>query len=480
MKKILIALLLPALIIISQCKNDKSAATLEKIKKTENSLMGWVQTQDTVKWTLQDRMKFYNISGISIAVIDNYKIDWAKGYGWADIEEKKPVTEKTLFQAASISKSLNAVGVLKLVQDKAIDLNTDINRYLTSWQFPYDSITGDNKITLSNLLSHTAGLNVQGFPGYEMSETLPQLTEILNGIKPSNTPAIKSQFTPGVRFQYSGGGVTISQQIVTDVTKQPYDIWMWENVLQPLGMKNSSFSQPPAADKKDLLASGYHIDGKMVTGKYHIYPEEAAAGLWTNPSDLCRYIIETQLSLEGKSQRVLSSDLTKLRLTPYIDGSSALGVFIDNRGGSKYFQHTGGNDGFTCLYYGSQNGGKGVVIMSNSDNGSILEEIANSVASVYKWNDFYKPVMKNVVAVSDSITTSYLGDYSLNGEKISFTKENGKLILNFRGMKWPAYFTSDTDFFVFEYKADLKFVYDQKGKVNGITLFGSVMAPKIS
>jgi CubicO group peptidase (beta-lactamase class C family) len=480
MKKCITLLCLVSLIILNQCKNDNSTQTREKIKNVENSLMGWVQTQDTVKWSLEERMKFYNIPGLSIAVIDNYKIDWAKGYGWADSEDQKPVTEKTLFQAASISKSLNAIGMLKLVQDQMVDLDADINKYLTSWHFPYDSITGENKITVTNLLSHTAGLNVHGFPGYEASEKLPLLKDILDGAKPSNTPAIRSQFEPGVRFQYSGGGVTISQQIVTDVTKQSYDSWMWENVLKPLGMSSSSFSQPPSDTKKDLLASGYHADGKKVKGKFHIYPEEAAAGLWTNPSDLCKYIIETQLSYQGKSEKVLSTELTKLRLTPFIDASSALGVFIDKRGDTRYFQHTGGNDGFTCQYYGSLDEGKGVVIMTNSDNGSILEEIVNSVAYAYKWKNFYNPVMKNVVEISDSVLSTYTGQYSLNGEVISCTKENEKLILNFRGMKWPVFFTSPNDFFVFEYKADMKFVNDSNGMVNGITLFGNILAPKIN
>lgn len=477
--KILVPLCLVSLIFMNLCREDKSAETHDKILKVENSLMGWVQTHDTLKWSLEERMKLYNIPGVSIAVVDNYKIDWAKGYGWADSEEHIPVTEKTLFQAASISKSLNAIGVLKLVQEKMIDLNSDINKYLTSWQFPYDSVTGENKITITNLLSHTAGLNVHGFPGYGTTEKVPALKEVLNGTQPSNTPPIRSQFSPGTRFQYSGGGVTISQQIVTDVTNEPYDSWMWHNVLKPLGMNSSSFSQPPSEEKKKLLASGYHVDGKKVDGKFHIYPEEAAAGLWTNPSDLCRYIIETQLSYEGKSEKVLSPELTNLRLTPYIDASSALGVFIDKRGDTRYFHHTGGNDGFTCQYYGSFKEGKGVVIMTNSDNGAILEEIANSVASVYKWKDFYKPVMKDVIEIPDSILLTYTGNYSLNGETISFTKEESKLVLNFRGMRWPVFFTTDSDFFVFEYKADMKFVRDNEKQVNGITLFGNVIAPKI-
>ena len=224
--------------------------------------MSLVQTKDSVKWSLKERMSYYNLHGISIAVIHNYKIEWAKGYGWADTSEHRPVTPLTLFQAASISKSLNAVGVLKLVQDKKLDLNTDINQYLTSWEFPYDSVSKNKKITMRNLLSHTAGLTVTGFPGYSVGDTIPSITQILDGKKPSNTPAVRSQSKPGIKFRYSGGGVTISQLIIMDLTHQPYDEFMWETVLKPLEMTNSFFTQPPPADKKQFLATGYYNNGK--------------------------------------------------------------------------------------------------------------------------------------------------------------------------------------------------------------------------
>jgi CubicO group peptidase (beta-lactamase class C family) len=255
-------------------------------------------------------------------------LEWAKGYGWADSAEKRPVTTETLFQAGSISKSLNSLGVLKLVQDRKLDLYTDINFYLKSWKFPYDSISKGKKITLINLLTHTAGLNVHGFPGYTVGDPIPTLPQVLDGLPPANTPAVRSVFEPGLRFQYSGGGTTISQMIVQDVTGQPYDEFMWKNVLQPLGMMNSSYSQPPSSSKQKQLASAYYADGKPVKGKYHIYPEQAAAGLWTNPTDLSKYIIETQLSMEERSSKVLKMEWARLRVTPYIDSTAALGVFI--------------------------------------------------------------------------------------------------------------------------------------------------------
>src|SRR6218665_821273 len=234
------------------------------------------------------------------------------------------------------------VGVLKLVQDKKLVLNTDINNYLTTWKFPYNKVAKGKKINVANLLSHSAGLTVHGFLGYERGDKLPTITEILDGKKPANSEAVRSVFEPGLKAEYSGGGTTISQLIVMNITKVPYAQYMWNNVLKPMGMLNSTYVQPPLNKKPNQLATGYQENKDEIKGKYHIYPEQAAAGLWTNPTDLAHYIIETQLSLAGKSNKVLSQEMTKLRLTPYIE-NVGLGVFIGEKGSTKTFSHSGGN-----------------------------------------------------------------------------------------------------------------------------------------
>jgi CubicO group peptidase (beta-lactamase class C family) len=446
----------------------------EKISQVENNLAGWVQTGTDDTWNLAERMKKYNINGVSIAVIHNYQIEWARGYGFADVSEKRPVTGQTLFQAASISKSLNGVGVLKLVQEKKLDLDSDINKYLVSWKFPYDEKSNNKQITISNLLSHTAGLTIHGFPGYAKGDTLPTLPQILDGQKPANTEAVRSSVEPGKSVIYSGGGVTISQLIVMDVTQQPYADFMQKNVLDPLGMTSSSYTQPPQVAKQKLLATGYKYDGKEVAGKFHIYPEQAAAGLWTNPVDLCRYIIETQLSYKGESAKVLTSEMTRLRLTPVLE-DAALGVFVNSRvtGSSKYFNHNGGNEGFSCTSVGCLDKGEGVVVMTNSDNGSILDEIVNSVAIVYKWKDYYLPEVKKVVDIDTSFLDKYAGKYDLDGTTVTFKKSDNGLILNAVGdLFWKVYFTSDSEFFIREFRGYLKFQTNSDKKVTGFILNG--------
>ncbi|MFT3703109.1 MAG: serine hydrolase [Agriterribacter sp.] len=442
-----------------------------KIKQFENNLGLWVQIGNQ-HFTLADRMRSNHVNGVSIALIKDYKIEWAKTYGWADSAEQRPVTTNTLFQAGSISKSLNGVGVLKLVQEGKLSLDSDINTYLTSWKFPYDSLSKGKKITIANLLSHTAGLTVHGFGGYEKGDTIPTLIQILNGEKPANSKAIRSMYEPSLRSQYSGGGTTISQLILQDVTRQPYDTYMWNNVLNPMGMSHSFYTQPPPADKENTLATGYYNDGAAVKGKYHIYPEQAAAGLWTNPTDLAKYIIETQLSLQGKSNTILSPENTMLRLTPYIDNSAALGVFIIKKGNEKYFNHDGSDEGFVASYYGSMENGNGVVVMANTDNGSLLSEIVNSLAAVYNWKDFYTPKIKKVVTVNNEILKSYTGNYKLYRNTFAVTLEKEGLMLRLNSTtKYKMYFTSDTDFFMLEMAgSEIKFTKDKNNKVNGFDI----------
>ncbi len=443
-----------------------------KIKKVENNLSGWLQIGEVpTKWTLAERMKFYHANGVSVAVIRDYKIEWAKGYGWADSAEQRPVTTTTLFQAGSNSKSLNAVGVLKLAQEGKLDIYSDINNYLRSWKFPYDSLSKGKKITLANLLSHTAGLTVHGFPGYEKGDTIPTLIQILNGEKPANTAAIRSMYEPSLKHEYSGGGTTISQLIIEDVTGQPYDKYMWENVLKPMGMGNSSYTQPPPADKQSLLATGYYNDGKAVKGKYHIYPEQAAAGLWTNPTDLAKYVIETQLALKGESQKVLSKKMTELRLTPYIDSAAAFGVFILNKNGVKYFTHGGVDEGFVSQYVGSFDGGDGVVVMTNTYNTALFNEIINSVATIYNWKNFYSPVIKREIVVPDSLVQAYIGKYRIGNNTLSVIKKSDGIYLDVGdNIQWKIHFSDNTHFFVSEQNIDLNFVSNSTKKIIGFTI----------
>lgn len=415
MKKLkLIILLFFSLNTFAQNVNDK-------IKLFETNLNHWDKSK-AKKATLKDRMNIYEVNAVSFAVIKDFKVEWVKAYGFADVSEKKLATTQTLFQAGSISKTINSLGILKLVQEGKLSLDDDINNYLKTWKFPYDDVSKGKKITIANLLSHTAGLSGHGFGGYEKGADLPTTIQTLDGLKPSNSGAIRSIFEPGLRFQYSGGGTTITQLILENTTGEKYEDYLLKNVLNPLQMSNSSFSQPPAKGKENLLATGYNYD-KEVKGKYNIYPEKAAAGLWTNPTDLAKYIIETQLSLLGKSNKILSKELSEKRINNY------LGTFLDDYNGVKYFRHSGGTNGFICNYVASLEDGNGIVVMTNGMNSQLIDEIINSIASLNNWKNYQLNPQKESIALA--IKKASKSDIDKGVERYKKLKKNKPNDYNF-------------------------------------------------
>lgn len=265
--------------------------------------------------TLADRMKQLNVPGVSIAVIHNGKIEWARGFGVRN-RDGAPVNAETMFQAGSISKPVAAMAALRLVQEGKMTLDADINAYLTSWKFPSDPVSGGKLINLRELLTHTAGTTVHGFPGYASTDLVPTLVQVLNGEKPANTPSIRSEQPPMKEFKYSGGGYTIMQQAVIDVAHEPFPKLLHDAVLAPISMSRSTYEQPLPADLRDNAATPYRGNGKPVEGGAHTYPEMAAAGLWTTPADIAKYAIEVEQSLEGKANHVLNADMTRRMLTP--------------------------------------------------------------------------------------------------------------------------------------------------------------------
>lgn len=442
----------------------------EKIYQFEHSLSnGLIQIDSLQKWTIEQRMKFYKINGLSIAFVHDYKIEWAKGYGWADVSEKRTVTAETFFQAASIGKSLNSIGVLKLAQEKKLDLYADINNYLTSWKFPYDSVSKGKKITTVDLLSHTAGLSVHGFIGYKPGEALPNIIEVLDGKRPANSPAVRSLFQPGLKFQYSGGGIVISQLIVENITGESYENYMKKNVLDPIGMSNTYYTFPiPKEGQKSNLATAYYNNGKEVNGKFHIYPVQAVGSSWTTPTDIAKYIIETQLSLLGKSNKVLTQEMTQLYLTPYIDRNSAPGTFVYKRkGGEKYFTHNGRNEGFVSVYFGSIENGNGIVMMANSESNEIFSEIANAIALTYDVNLFDKPIVKKTMSIEKNLLDSYVGKYEKSGAKFvaEIRRSGDHLKIQGNGnVAFDVYPQGNNMFFATVDDIVVEFIADEKGK----------------
>ncbi len=387
-----------------------------RIAQIENGLRPPVLIEGDKTWTLAERMKHYGVEGVSIAVIRDNKIEWAKGYGFADVEAKQPVTTSTLFQAGSVSKPVAAMGALVLVQDGKLSLDGDINKYLKGWKVPANTFTAKAPVTLEGLLSHTAGLTVHGFPGYAAGETVPTVAQILDGAAPANTPAVRVDFSPGSRWRYSGGGYTIAQLAMTDVTGQTFPALMQKLVLGPLAMKESTYEQPLPPALATAAAAGYRADGKPVEGKRHVYPEMAAAGLWSTPSDLARFAIGIQKMLaDGKGP--LTKTSVENMLTPR-QNDYALGLGIETKGRSTYFSHGGSDEGFQCQLIASANRGYGAIVMTNSDAGhQLMPEILRAIASAYYWEGYQiDPVTPQKLTAEE--LGVYAGRYRLDGDTI--------------------------------------------------------------
>ena len=394
-----------------------SAATPDtRIAQIENGLRPPVLVEGDKTWSIAERLKHYGVEGVSVAVIRDNKIEWAKGYGIADAETRQPVTASTLFQAASISKPVSAMGALVLVEDGKLSLDGDINKFLKGWKVPSNDYTAKAPVTLEGLLSHTAGLTVHGFPGYGAGATVPAVNQILDGASPANTGAVRVTLAPGSQFRYSGGGYTIAQLAMTDVTGQAFPALMQRLVLGPLAMKESTFDQPLPAARLAEAAAGYRIDGKPVDGKRHTYPEMAAAGLWTTPSDLARFAIGLQKMLHG-GKGPLSQKMAENMITPRKEGY-ALGLGIEEEGRARYFQHGGANEGFRTLMVASENRGYGVVVMTNSDNGTpLIEEIVRAVAAAYYWEGYQIDPVVPAQMTAEQLAV-YAGRYRLDADTI--------------------------------------------------------------
>jgi CubicO group peptidase (beta-lactamase class C family) len=385
----------------------------ERIKKVETHLVTPAIIEGDSTWTIEERMLHYGVPGVSIAVIKDLKIDFLKSYGVMDRETKEPVINTSLFQAGSISKPVASYGSLRLVEEKKIDLDENINEYLTSWKLPDSQFTTEKKVSLKHLLSHTGGLTVHGFWGYSPDLPVPTLIEVLNGTPPANSDPILVDKTPEESYRYSGGGYTIMQQMLIDIEGKSFPEILKELVLDPLGMMNSTYDQPLEGALLERAATGYLPDGTMTKGKRHTYPEMAAAGLWTTAEDLAKFAINIQKTLKGESTLALSKEMTQTMLHPYDkEGFPGLGIFIRKYKEESYFGHGGWDEGFSSEMIAHEDKGHGVVVLTNSNHPDFISELIRSVALTYNWEEFVPKFRK--MEVSNHEFENISGRYLVN------------------------------------------------------------------
>lgn len=411
---------------------------------------------------LLERMGHYAIPGVAIALIADSGIAAEAGHGVKEASGDDPVTPATRFQACSISKPAAVLGMLRLVEQGVLDLDADVNEMLTSWRVPPNG-SWQPRVTLRQIASHSAGLTVGGFPGYARGASLSTLREILTGSAPANNAGIRVDTLPGIEFRYAGGGTTVLQQVLEDVTGRPFAELMRELVLEPLGMSRSGYTQPLPNELRTEAATAHGSDGRHVDGGWHVYPELAAAGLWTTAGDLARFAIGVQHAAAGDTDAILGPTLTTAMLTSHAGPATRLGG-LDSVGlglflGGPWFGHSGSNMGFRCHLAAHRDAGCGLAMMTNGERGhELVAEVLDEVARDLGWPDWTAalPVADDGPAKTPD---AVVGAYELRpGVVIEVARDREELVLTLPGQP-PIRFLrmSETDYGSFSVETSLAF-----------------------
>lgn len=387
-------------------------------------------------YTVEERMPFYHVQGLSMVAYENGKVVWSKSFGYAKADKNEPVLANTRFQVASISKAVTALGVLKLAETYHLNLDVDVNQYLKSWKVANNQSTTAAKVSIRGLLNHTAGINIDGFTGYFQTEKTPSLLlDVLNG--KGATPKIEVVEKPNSKFSYSGGGYVILAKLIEDVSGKSFEDYMQETIFQPLKMVNSSFNQYPTKS----FSYGYDQDGTVVKGGWKIMPELAPNGLWTTAGDLALFCIAIQNGLNGSKKQILSSAWINqmLHKSAYMD--YGLGLALKHDSLNHYFFHAGQNPGgYTGVIIGNLKKQSGLVVLTNSEDNHLLREIINGYTKVnnmgYARGLSGPQEIIKTIALTKTQLAEFTGTYRNDSQKelevtITTTKEN-TLAMNYQ------------------------------------------------
>ena len=472
---------------LAQSQALKERSSEERISRVINGLRPSiaVKGQPTARWTLAAQMNELHVPGVSVAVMDHNQIAWARGFGVTDAQSRGPVTPSTLFEAQSISKAVTATAALALVRAGRVSLDAAANKYLTSWQIPMNEYQTHQQVTIRQILSHSAGFTVRGFEGYRAGDQLPTLVEVLDGQKPANSAPVRVDFVPGSQERYSGGGMEVLQQLLMDVSKEPFPELMQRLVLKPAGMRLSTYQQPLPQARWSNAASGHDGDGNVIKGRWPIHPEMSAAGLWTTPTDLARWALNVTKAWQGRTDEILSNQLAVEMLTvqkaPY-----GLGVELQGSGRTLQFSHAGSNTGFRAWVVMFPATGQGAVVMTNGDRGdTIFGNLVTSLASEYQW-PIGQQEERQAITLSPTEVEAITGVYSLppapSGEPVSYevTHSGTSLYGEIKGLgprPKTELFAANPSALFGTSGLELSFTLDTEGRATTL-LFGGMRAPR--
>lgn len=469
---------LSLLLLCSVVLFGQAATVKNRIKNVENGLIPYVPVQGFPAWNIYERMKHYKVPGVSIAVVNNFKVEWAKGYGLADTLKKTPVTPQTMFSAGSISKLVMAAAAFQLIQEQKISLDEPINAYLKSWKIPENDYTRQTPITLRMLLSHTAGTSQTSYFGFTPDKkNLPTILDILSGQPNAESRGVVVNSEPKKEFRYSGGGSMIAQMALMDVSGEGFEDLCDRVLFQPLGMPQSTFAQPLPSKFQAQAAWGYSY-APWYEGMPYVYPQQAAAGLYATPSDLASFLIEIQQALRGKG-KVLSQASAQTMLTPVAKVSEGgfreemgVGPFllqrIDNQDPQgRYFEFTGVNAGFVAYLIGNITEGYGAVIMLNTgdDFNGLGKEIRRSIAHTYGWHNFLPSAIQPKKWTKAELER-VVGRYRLGPDEVmSFRREGDHLIQVINaGSPIPCFPIAKDSIVLTDFNIKAHFCFDGQGR----------------
>lgn len=309
------------------------------------------------------------VPGTAISIIENGEIILQKGYGYSNIDKGTKVTKTTGFNIGSISKTVAAWGVMKLVQEGKLDLDAPAEKYLTRWHLP-ESKYDVNGVTIRRLLSHTAGLSLHGYPGWSPKDELPTIEESLNG-KNNGPGRVEIIMEPGTKWKYSGGGFSILQLIIEEITGKKFEVYMQEEILNPLGMTNSSYS----IDENILNASSLEYNNFAEEIEFELFTAQAAAGLHTTIEDFTKFALASlyKSKKNKKHQHILSAENLEQMMKPAqaSNGSYGLGYSVDSIQDTSFTLrgHGGANTGWHAFLRVNPDTNDGFIVVTNGGAG---------------------------------------------------------------------------------------------------------------
>lgn len=466
-----ICLVALGLLIISACQTPESL-TRSRIKSLEKGLLRpvYFKGQRPEKMRLSDRMSFYKVPGVSLAVMDNYRIEWVKTYGYKDIIDYDPLTSSTAFQTGELSQPVSAALTLRLVAEGLVDLNEDLGAYYSEIAFARRRLRSFEKISFSlpNLLSHNSGFYPWVSEGYSRSEPQPDLAAVLRGEEPARNYHSYRGFNPEIPVRFSDFNYVLLEQYLTDRIGKGWSELAREKIFDRLSLRNTFFGVPAVED----LALGHNREGAGIEGDWYRYPEQAARGLWSTPEEYLKLVIELVDCARGKTDGLLPPLLARRMLSPQAAGSG-YGFRLEGKHEKFKLYLKGKSQGYRAAVLIYPATGQGVVVMTNSDNGWVLiEEILRGLSVVYGWPD-YQPEEKSLYRLPPEIYQRYTGRYEVNENYfLDVDYQDFYLIVHPTGQAATKFYVeTQTIFFSADPFIRIKFNLDEQGQVTGLVLW---------